>query len=134
MICITTPIAAAAVVEFPYDEEAVQIIRTIPGRRWNATQKHWTVPGDGFRLLAPRMHTHGFTVTVDGRPFTRTPAPTGISPTSSPPSPASPQTTGTRRRSCTHSTSKLLEFHAVLVLGMDLDEGPQREGEGRDTT
>lgn len=69
MIRITTRRARASVA-FPYDEEGVDIIRSIPGRRWDSTARYWTVPEDEVRLTATRFHAAGFDVLIDGEMFT----------------------------------------------------------------
>jgi hypothetical protein len=64
VIHITTR-GMTAIVDFPYDEEAVDIIRTIPGRRWDRGAKHWIIPVDCVTLAAKRFESAGFTVTGD---------------------------------------------------------------------
>jgi hypothetical protein len=69
VIRITTHGGEARVV-FDYDAEAVAIIRTISGRRWDPDHRYWTIPTTGINLAARRFADIGFTVTVDGRPWT----------------------------------------------------------------
>jgi hypothetical protein len=64
-----------AVVEFPYDDAALEIIRSVPGRRWNRDARHWIIPHAEVRLAATRFHKAGFTVTIDGHPFDPAPSP-----------------------------------------------------------
>ncbi len=84
MITITST-GAVTVVTFPYDEQAVTIIRTIPGRHWNAELKQWLIATDRARLAAKRFHDAGFTVTIDGRAYESTPPPSPTSATAKPP-------------------------------------------------
>ncbi len=59
-------------VEFPYDEEAVAIIKTIGGKRWDKVLRYWTIPADSVQLAARRFTNAGFTVTINGTPYTPT--------------------------------------------------------------
>ncbi len=66
--------ADLAVVGFPFDAEAVEIVRTIPGRRWHPDGRYWTIPPDAVRLAAARFYAAGFDVTIDGRYFEPNPS------------------------------------------------------------
>ena len=68
MIRVATT-TGGALLEFLYDAEAVTIVKTVPGRRWNPTAKHWTIPHSEVRLAATRLHALGFAVTIDGQLF-----------------------------------------------------------------
>ncbi len=63
-----------ATVTFPYDAEAVETIKTIAGRRWDADRKHWTIGTTSVQLAAKRFTDAGFLVTVEGHAYTATPA------------------------------------------------------------
>jgi hypothetical protein len=41
-----------AVLEFPYDERLRQLLRAIPGRRWDPQRRAWRIPLDGERAAA----------------------------------------------------------------------------------
>jgi hypothetical protein len=36
--------AVALTVRFPYDQHFVRLVKTIPGRKWNGTEKRWEIP------------------------------------------------------------------------------------------
>jgi hypothetical protein len=57
-------------VEFPYDDEARLIIRSIPGRTWDPERRCWTIERGDVDLAARRFSDAGFGVTVDGKPWT----------------------------------------------------------------
>jgi hypothetical protein len=65
MICIEQ-YGATAIMQFPYDVEAVDIIRSIAGRRWDPERKYWTIQTIEVALAARRFTNAGFTVTIDG--------------------------------------------------------------------
>ena len=33
-------------ITFPYDVGIIELLKTVPGRRWNPTGKMWTIPKD----------------------------------------------------------------------------------------
>jgi len=68
------------IVEFPYSPEGVEKIRSVPGRRWHAEEKHWTVP------LAEGM-AERIAALFEGAPVE-----TGPAPTAGPPIPPVPPT------------------------------------------
>jgi hypothetical protein len=59
-----------AEVEFPYDEEAIRIIRTIAGRRWHRDDRYWTIPFEQGAARGTAVHRGRFTTTIDGREWT----------------------------------------------------------------
>jgi len=59
-----------ASVQFAYDEELVDLIRSIPGRHWKAEQRHWTIPAAQINGCAALFDNAGCTVTVDGNVWT----------------------------------------------------------------
>jgi hypothetical protein len=56
-------------VSFPYDAEAVEIIKTIPGRRWSPDYKRWTIEAGDIRMAAVMFLRAGYDVAVDGVPY-----------------------------------------------------------------
>lgn len=66
--------AHLATVTFPYDAEAVAIIKTISGRHWHASRRQWTIDATSAQLAAKRFTDAGFHVTINGRAYTATPA------------------------------------------------------------
>jgi hypothetical protein len=59
-----------ASVRFAYDETLVEIIRSVPGRPWNAEAKRWTIPAGEVNGVAAVFTKAGCTVTVDGNVWT----------------------------------------------------------------
>ena len=59
-----------AKIAFPYDAEAVAIIKGIPVHRWDKASKTWTTETSWVRLLATRMHARGFEIEINGEIFT----------------------------------------------------------------
>jgi hypothetical protein len=68
MIRITTH-SALAWVTFPYDAEAVELVKTIPGRRWDPGHKHWTIDALDVRMAAVMFLRAGYDVAIDGVPY-----------------------------------------------------------------
>jgi hypothetical protein len=56
-------------VEFPFDDEARLVIRTIPGRRWEPEGRYWVINKALIDLVAKRFTDASFPVTVDGVPW-----------------------------------------------------------------
>lgn len=54
---------------FPYDKSLLALVRELPGRRWNADDKYWSVPtrhvGEAVKQLLP----HGFSPSEDLREY-----------------------------------------------------------------
>lgn len=69
MILVTTT-TEAATVRFHYDPKAVEIIKTVPGRRWDPEAKTWTIGVDWVQLLARRFHDAGYPVQIDRKLWT----------------------------------------------------------------
>jgi hypothetical protein len=69
VIRITTH-GGEAWVEFRYDAEAVEIIRTIPGREWDPEHRRWSIFAYHVNLVARRFYEADMPVTVDGKPWT----------------------------------------------------------------
>ncbi len=49
----------------PYSPELLEIIKAIPGRKWNADRKYWTIPADLVATLARDLRAAGCEVIVD---------------------------------------------------------------------
>jgi exodeoxyribonuclease VII large subunit len=47
-------------VRFPFDRRLVDLIKTLPDRRWNAAEKFWSVPETGVVSLVELLHPHRF--------------------------------------------------------------------------
>jgi hypothetical protein len=61
-----TDAGAYSTVRFPYDEDCVAIMKTIPVHRWNGRAKEWTTETSWVELLAKRFCDRGFDVAIDG--------------------------------------------------------------------
>jgi SNF2 family DNA or RNA helicase len=53
-------------VTFAYDPRKVQLVKTVPGKRWVPAQKHWTIPAAGLRALQQEAARAGVDVRVTG--------------------------------------------------------------------
>lgn len=47
-------------VRFPFDRGLVDLIKTLPNRRWNATERYWWVPETDVVLLVDLLQDNGF--------------------------------------------------------------------------
>jgi hypothetical protein len=56
-------------VSFPYDARAVEIIRTVPGRRWSPEHRHWTILHADVRMASVMFLRAGYDVAIDGVPY-----------------------------------------------------------------
>ena len=54
-------------VTFPYDNLAVQVIRSVPGRRWHKEAKLWEVPRTSLKALAAQAARVGIGVALSDR-------------------------------------------------------------------
>jgi hypothetical protein len=68
VIVITTGWGRAKV-HFNYNERALEVIRTIPGRRWHPDSKTWSIPGDMTSLTAGEFARAGFRVSLNDELF-----------------------------------------------------------------
>lgn len=59
-----------ATVAFAYNEALVELIRTVPGRKWHVEDRVWTVPAGQIEGTAAMFHKAGCTVTIDGKVWT----------------------------------------------------------------
>jgi hypothetical protein len=66
VIRITTRDATARV-RFRYDVTAVEIMKSVPTRQWDAAAKEWKTETVWIQLLAKRFNAAGFDVEIDGR-------------------------------------------------------------------
>jgi hypothetical protein len=64
-------------IRFNYDAEAVEVVRSVPGRKWNPGEKVWTIPVDMVGLAAARFAEAGYEVLVDGVAYRPSSALTG---------------------------------------------------------
>jgi hypothetical protein len=56
-------------VSFPYDAKAVELIKTIAGRRWNPDFKRWTIEAGDIAMAAVMFVRAGYDVAIDGQPY-----------------------------------------------------------------
>ena len=54
-------------VAFPYDPTAVNLIRTVTGRRWHKEKRIWVIPRTGLRPLQQQAAIHGYGVALSER-------------------------------------------------------------------
>lgn len=54
-------------VRFPYDAQAVSLIKAVPGRTWHADGKYWSVPSGSLRALQTKAARLGFEIVVSER-------------------------------------------------------------------
>lgn len=47
-------------VRFPFDRRLVDLVKSLPNRRWNPGDKVWVVPEDDLLLLVEALHPEGF--------------------------------------------------------------------------
>ncbi|MGE3166195.1 MAG: exodeoxyribonuclease VII large subunit [Planctomycetota bacterium] len=50
---------------FPYDKRLVDVVRELPGRRWNAEGKYWSVPPKHARAVFRCLREHGFVISPE---------------------------------------------------------------------
>jgi exodeoxyribonuclease VII large subunit len=48
------------VIRFPYDRDLVDLVKTLPSRRWNAAERHWSVPDSEVLAAVEVLHPAGF--------------------------------------------------------------------------
>jgi hypothetical protein len=75
MILFTTLDDDYSEARFPYNEEALKVIKSAPVHRWDASRKVWTVETSWVQLLAERFRRGGFDVAIDGEIWTGPPKP-----------------------------------------------------------
>ena len=52
--------ADALEVRFPFDRELVEVVKSLPKRRWNAAERFWSVPANDSVAVVDALHPHGF--------------------------------------------------------------------------
>jgi hypothetical protein len=56
------PDGSCLLVSFPYREDLVELVRNIPGRRWDKPSKTWRVPLDQAESVVKIFMAHGFAI------------------------------------------------------------------------
>jgi hypothetical protein len=56
-----------AIVTFAYDVKAIELVKSIPSKRWHRERRYWTIRADDVPLAAKRFADAGHDVRVDGR-------------------------------------------------------------------
>lgn len=65
MISISITDNYEAKIRSKYDSTVVEIIKLIPGRRWDPDAKLWTIPPEYANALARALELRGFQVSLD---------------------------------------------------------------------
>ena len=52
--------SGALIVRFPFDRALVELIKTLPNRRWNAGERFWWVPEQDAVQLVELLEPHRF--------------------------------------------------------------------------
>jgi exodeoxyribonuclease VII large subunit len=47
-------------IHFPYEAKLVDVVKSLPSRRWNAVEKHWSVPEKNVVAVVDQLHPEGF--------------------------------------------------------------------------
>ncbi len=55
------------VIRFPYDPRVIPVVRSLPGRRWNARDKVWTVSSSSIRETVKALEPFGFLLSPEAR-------------------------------------------------------------------
>ena len=55
-----SPDGASLLISFPYRPDLVEVVKTLPGRRWDRGSKTWKVPVDQVELCVRTFMGHGF--------------------------------------------------------------------------
>jgi exodeoxyribonuclease VII large subunit len=50
----------ALVIRFPYDARLVDLVKTLPNRRWQASERYWSAPEEDVRDVVELLHGEGF--------------------------------------------------------------------------
>jgi hypothetical protein len=72
VIAIRIGNGAVSVTTKPYSERAVEVIRAIPGRRWDASRKRWVLPVNTVTRSVELLVASGERVEVNGKPWAGT--------------------------------------------------------------
>jgi len=62
---ITTGVRGRLILRFPFDRNMVDLVKTLPGRRWHATERYWSVPQDAVLLTLETLEPEGFAFDTD---------------------------------------------------------------------
>jgi exodeoxyribonuclease VII large subunit len=57
---VTNDGLGALQIRFPYDRRLVDVIKTLPTRHWNSTEKYWSVPEKNVVAVVNQLHAEGF--------------------------------------------------------------------------
>jgi len=57
---VTNDGLGALQLRFPYDRRLVDVVKTIPARHWNGTEKYWSVPEKNVVAVVNQLHAEGF--------------------------------------------------------------------------
>jgi exodeoxyribonuclease VII large subunit len=57
---VTNDGLGALQIHFPYDRRLVDVVKTLPARHWNSTEKHWSVPEKNVVAVVNQLHAEGF--------------------------------------------------------------------------
>ena len=52
--------AGSFLIRFPFDRRLVELLKSLPRRRWQAVDKVWSVPDDDVVLLVDLLQPEGF--------------------------------------------------------------------------
>ena len=55
------------VIDFPYDDDDLRIVRALPGRRWDRQRTHWTVPFEHLSDAVAALKPVGFEIAASAR-------------------------------------------------------------------
>jgi len=64
---VTYDVLGNLVIRFPYDRDLVDLVKNLPGRRWNATERYWSVPASEVLATVALLHPAGFSVDEETR-------------------------------------------------------------------
>ena len=59
------PAGTLLLIRFPYREDLVEVMRTLPDRRWDKGKKAWTAPAAWVDEIVPKLIGYGFTMDSD---------------------------------------------------------------------
>ena len=57
---VTTDTQGRLILRFTFDKRLVDLVKTLPGRRWNATSRYWSVPGEAVVQTLEMLEGEGF--------------------------------------------------------------------------
>jgi exodeoxyribonuclease VII large subunit len=56
------PTGQHLLIRFPYREDLIEVVRTLPDRRWDPSHKVWTVPAGHVDVVVTTLIGRGFTM------------------------------------------------------------------------